>query len=165
MIDIENATDSVIEISFNKPYGINGRDPCPNDFVEVFDGVENNSPSLGRHCFLRRPDAILTSSSAAKVVFQGSSLSRPASRVGVSITYETIQKGMIKNSCEIVNYVCFIIFVAVNECKIDNGGCAHMCYDSVFAYSCHCHEGFILDSDRHNCIGKTFIWKTIQRRF
>ena len=57
-----------------------------------------------------------------------------------------------------MNCVCFIIFVAVNECKIDNGGCAHMCNDSLFAYSCHCHEGFTLHSDNHNCIGKTFIW-------
>ena len=95
MIDIENMnSDSVIEISFNGPFGINGRDPCPTDYVEVLDGVEENSPSLGRHCFVRRPQPILTSSNRAKVVFQGSSLNRPASRVGVSVTYAIRQNGM-----------------------------------------------------------------------
>ena len=95
VIDIENMnSDSVIEISFNEPFGINGRDPCPTDYVEVLDGVEENSPSLGRHCFLSRPQPILTSSNRAKVVFQGSSLNRPASRVGVSVTYAIRQNGM-----------------------------------------------------------------------
>ena len=95
VIDIENMTnDSVIEISFNEPYGINGRDPCPTDYVEVLDGVGEDSPSLGRHCFLRTPQSILTSSNRAKVVFQGSALSRPASRVGVSMTYALRQRGI-----------------------------------------------------------------------
>ena len=93
VIDIENPTDSVIEISFNKPYGINGRDECVNDYVEVLDGIEDNSPSFGRHCFLRRPGPILTSSSTATVVFQGSSLGRPASRVGISVNYTLRQNG------------------------------------------------------------------------
>ena len=94
MIDIENTTDSVIEITFNELYGINGRDPCPTDYVEVLDGVEDNSPSLGKHCFWRTPAPILTSSSRAKVVFQGSHLARSASRVGVSIAFTLKQKGM-----------------------------------------------------------------------
>ncbi|CAI8007050.1 Dorsal-ventral patterning tolloid-like protein 1, partial [Geodia barretti] len=131
VIDIENTTDSVIEISFNDPYGINGRDTCPTDYVEVLDGVEDHSRSLGKYCFWRKPDPILTSSSRAKVVFQGSDLPRPPTRVGVSIIYHMRQK--------------------VNECERDNGGCAHTCQDSLFGYSCHCHEGFTLDSDNHNC--------------
>ena len=94
VIDIENTTDSLIEITFNEPYGINGRDPCPTDYVEVLDGVEDHSHSLGKHCFVRTPTPILTSSSRAKVVFQGSDLARPVSRVGVSIAVTMKQKGM-----------------------------------------------------------------------
>ena len=78
MIDIENATDSV-EIVFNEPYGINGRDPCSTDNVEVQDGVEENSPSLGKYCFWRTPSPILTSSNRAKVVLKGSTRFRPLS--------------------------------------------------------------------------------------
>ena len=94
VIDIENMTnDSVIVISFNEPFGINGRDPCPTDYVEVLDGVEENSPSLGRHCFLRRPRPIYPSANRAKILFQGSAVSRPASRIGVSVSYNIMQKG------------------------------------------------------------------------
>ena len=93
MIDIENSTDSVIEIVFNEPYGIGGRPPCPTDYVEVLDEGEENSPSLGKYCSLRRPDPILTSSNRAKVVFKGSTIIRPPSRVGVSITYSARPTG------------------------------------------------------------------------
>ena len=92
VIDIENTTDSV-EIVFNEPYGIHGRPPCPTDYVDILDGVDDSSPSLGKYCFLRRPVPILTSSNTAKVVFKGSTLIRPASRVGVSITYSARPTG------------------------------------------------------------------------
>ena len=112
VIDIENMTsDSIIEISFNEPFGINGRDPCPTDYVEVLDGVEENSPSLGRHCFLTRPQPIATSSNRAKVVFQGSSLHRPASRVGVSVMYVRRQRGMClaHNLCSLEEIFDFVL--------------------------------------------------------
>ena len=112
MIDIENMTsDSIIEISFNEPFGINGCDPCPTDYVEILDGVEENSPSLGRHCFLSRPQPIFTSSNRAKVVFQGSSLRRPASRVGVSVMYVWRQKGMCSahNLCSLEKIFDFVL--------------------------------------------------------
>ena len=152
VIDIENMTDSLIEITFNEPYGINGRDPCPTDYVEVLDGVEEDSPSLGRHCFLRRPQPIITSSNRAKVVFQGSALSRPASRVGVSITYTVKQKG--KKNSSLHSSFQSLHYFAVNECETDNGGCAQICKDLPFAYSCSCQHGFTLVEDKHNCIGK-----------
>ena len=110
VIDIENTTDSLIEITFNEPYGINGRDPCPTDYVEVLDGVEDNSPSLGKYCFWRTPAPILTSSSRAKVVFQGSDLPHPASRVGVSIIYHMRQKGRINLVVVHVNDLILFIF-------------------------------------------------------
>ena len=92
-IEVEN--NSIIEISFHEPFGINGRPPCPTDYVEVFDIVQNQYTSLGRICNLRRPDPILTSSQKAKVVFQGSSRSRPASRIGVSISYISVATGRL----------------------------------------------------------------------
>ena len=94
VIDIENKTDSIIEISFDEPYGINGQTPCPTDYVEVFDGVEEDSASFGKNCYRHRPLPIMTSSNRAKVVFQGSARARTASRVGVSVAYKLKQKGM-----------------------------------------------------------------------
>ena len=93
VIDIENATDSIIEIIFDEPFGISGAPPCRHDYVEVFDGIEDNSPSLGKFCSLTTPDPILTSSNSTTVVFKGSSLSPPPRRVGFSIKYSTTEIG------------------------------------------------------------------------
>jgi hypothetical protein len=99
----------------------------------VLDGVEEESTSLGKHCYVYTPDPILTSSNRARVVFQGSAVSsRAASRVGVSVSYEVI--------------------IPVNECEIDNGGCHHLCVDTFTAYTCSCRDGYDLDEDKHRCI-------------
>ena len=87
VIDAENMPNHVIEIAFDEPFGINGRDPCRTDYVEILSVVDGEEHSLEKHCFLRRPQPILILSNKARVVFQGSALQRPESRVGVSITY------------------------------------------------------------------------------
>ena len=111
-IEVENMTDILIEISFDEPFGINGRSPCPTDYVEVFDIVQDQYTSLGRVCNLRRPDPILTSSKRAKVVFQSSSHPRPASRIGVSISYKSVEIG---RSYSVLNLVLitaiFIVYI------------------------------------------------------
>ena len=94
VIDIENTNDPFIEITFDEPYGINGQTPCPSDYVEVFDGVEDDSVSLGRNCYVHRPNPILTSSNRARVVFQGTNCNCTASRVGVSLSYTKVVKGV-----------------------------------------------------------------------
>ena len=101
-IEIENMTDIVIELSFDERYGIHGRDPCPTDYVQVLDGISENSTSLGKHCFLDAPEPIITSSNQAIVIFQASSNRHRPSRVGVSVTYKIIHIG---KSC--LNYACF----------------------------------------------------------
>ena len=90
IIDIENHTNTAIDIVFNEPYGIHGRHPCPTDYVEVLDGVGAHVDSLGRFCFLDTPDTILTSSQQATVIFQASSFRHTPSRVGISVTYTTV---------------------------------------------------------------------------
>ena len=95
VIDIENTTDSVIEIIFDEPFGIYGSPTCQTDYVEVLDGVEDSSPSLGKHCYTTTPSPIATSSNRARVVFKGSSRSqRPQNIVGVSIKYSAKPAGV-----------------------------------------------------------------------
>jgi hypothetical protein len=131
VIDIENLTDGIIEISFDERYGIHGRDPCPTDYIEIFDGSEEDSPSLGKHCFLNEPDPIITSTNKATVVFQASTFQKLRSRVGALISYR--------------------VFPTVNECAIDNGGCAHRCMDTLQSYSCSCNNGYTLHDDGRSC--------------
>ena len=77
-------------------FGINGRPPCTDDYVEFFNGNTNNAASLEKICGLRSmytsfPSFIYTSSSRARVVFAGSRNSkRPSSRVGARVAYRAI---------------------------------------------------------------------------
>ena len=90
VIDIENVTDAVIEMIFDETYGIHGRDPCLTDYLQVLDGLEEDSTSLGKYCFTNAPEPIVTSSQTATVIFQASTHQYLRSRVGASISYSTL---------------------------------------------------------------------------
>ena len=96
------SSGSVIEFTIDdSAYGIHGRPPCPNDYIQFFDGTGSNANSLHKLCRFENPGTITTTSSRARVVFAGSIDShRPASQVGVRVTYRTVDLGMctfIKN--------------------------------------------------------------------
>ena len=39
------------------------------------------------------------------------------------------------------------------ECDDNNGGCSQLCNNSEGSYECYCRNGYVLDSDGHNCSG------------
>lgn len=85
-----------IEFTFDfSAFGINGRPPCTNDYIEFFDGTSSNSPTIQKICGLRdfynSFPLIRSSGSRARVKFVGSSFNRPASRVGVRVTYRSVR--------------------------------------------------------------------------
>lgn len=40
----------------------------------------------------------------------------------------------------------------INYCRIDNGGCAHICQEDQNSFRCLCNKGFALAADEKNCI-------------
>jgi hypothetical protein len=44
----------------------------------------------------------------------------------------------------------------VNECVVDNGGCAHDCVNTIGTFYCRCWTGFVLSEDGKNCNGRFF---------
>jgi len=44
-----------------------------------------------------------------------------------------------------------IFFTDKDECATDNGGCQHVCRNTVGAYYCSCHQGFVLHENGHGC--------------
>uniref|UniRef100_A0A2C9KBX8 Metalloendopeptidase n=1 Tax=Biomphalaria glabrata TaxID=6526 RepID=A0A2C9KBX8_BIOGL len=39
-----------------------------------------------------------------------------------------------------------------NECEERNGGCIHICKNTIGSYQCFCRDGYILQSDQHSCV-------------
>ena len=96
MIDLPNP-EATIEFTIDDTaYGINGRSPCPTDYIMFLDGMDKNASMLHKLCKFDMPPPFTTSSSQAKVVFAGSiKPHRPASRVGVQVMYNMVMPATV----------------------------------------------------------------------
>ena len=45
----------------------------------------------------------------------------------------------------------------INECSVNNGGCAHNCTNTQGSLTCSCRSGFQLASDGMSCNGKALL--------
>ena len=45
------------------------------------------------------------------------------------------------------------LYVDINECFLQNGGCSHTCENSLGAYRCTCPSGLMLNDDQRICTG------------
>lgn len=43
-------------------------------------------------------------------------------------------------------------FIDKDECATNNGGCQHVCSNTVGSYQCSCNNGFILHENKHDCL-------------
>ena len=51
-----------------------------------------------------------------------------------------------------------ILYISdINECDYGNGGCEHICTNTIGSYYCTCNTGYSLNSDKHKCDGKVYI--------
>ena len=136
-IDLPNP-DATIQLTIDETaYGIKGKNPCPTDHVIFYDGM--TEAEMHKLCKFDLPDEpIITSTSQGRVVFTGTYFpNRDPRRVGVRVTYTTVEP-----------------LVPINECATNNGGCEHDCVDTEEAYYCECPTGYTLAGDNHNCVGK-----------
>lgn len=51
---------------------------------------------------------------------------------------------------EIITCICSIVSDK-DECAVNNGGCQHICKNTVGSYECACHNGFTLHENKHDC--------------
>ena len=95
---IINLPNNAATIQFtidDSAFGINGRSPCGRDHIQFFDGSGGNADILEKICGLAKfysggLPVLTTTTSEARVVFTGSRVVRPSSRVGVRVHYITI---------------------------------------------------------------------------
>ena len=47
-----------------------------------------------------------------------------------------------------------ILYISdINECNYSNGGCEHICNNTVGSYYCTCNSGYTLNKNGRNCTG------------
>ena len=46
------------------------------------------------------------------------------------------------------------ISIDINECSVNNGGCAQNCINTNGSYHCECNVGFVSVNDGTQCYGK-----------
>ena len=51
-------------------------------------------------------------------------------------------------------YMFVFCCVDTDQCASGNGGCTHICTDTLPGYECSCNDGFTLSTDGHNCTGE-----------
>ena len=62
---------------------------------------------------------------------------------GIDITQNDINS----NACTI------LLFIDIDECTVNNGGCEQLCNNSIGSYWCSCTNGYSLDTNNRNCSG------------
>ena len=43
----------------------------------------------------------------------------------------------------------------INECNTTNGGCEHICTNTIGSFNCSCDTGYQLDENGLNCSGES----------
>ena len=89
---VETSNDTIIDFSFEEPFGIIGPPPCATDYIELIDGPRD-SASLGKFCSLQVPEPVHSSTNVATVVFQASNQPHSPQHVGANITFIALNKG------------------------------------------------------------------------
>lgn len=86
-----NVIDVIFD-DFELEFSVN----CTNDLIEIFDGADNSSASLGKYCGAKRPsDHVVTSGNVMYVEF-GSNSKRTTK--GFRISYTGIKSGNLSFS-------------------------------------------------------------------
>ena len=52
------------------------------------------------------------------------------------------------------NIYIYFVFQDVDECTNNNGGCEHLCSNTIGSFLCDCGAGYQLDGNGLNCNGK-----------
>uniref|UniRef100_A0A669F2C2 Metalloendopeptidase n=1 Tax=Oreochromis niloticus TaxID=8128 RepID=A0A669F2C2_ORENI len=108
-------------------FEIERHDSCAYDYLEVRDGISENSPLLGRFCGYDKPDDIKTSSNHLWMKF--------------------VSDGSVNKAGFAANF-----FKEMDECsKPDNGRCEQRCVNTLGSYKCACDPGYELAADKRSC--------------
>jgi len=49
------------------------------------------------------------------------------------------------------------VYSDVDECRVNNGGCEHDCFNTIGSFECRCRNGYFLAANGKNCIGRNYV--------
>ncbi|KAK3090758.1 hypothetical protein FSP39_014380 [Pinctada imbricata] len=99
---------------------------CEYDSVRVSSGVGRDSVTHGIFCGSALPASITSESNMLRIEFNSDN---------------SVQKTGFQA----------LFFTDKDECAVNNGGCQHICKNTVGSYECACHNGFTLHENKHDC--------------
>ncbi|XP_067928524.1 bone morphogenetic protein 1-like [Watersipora subatra] len=99
---------------------------CEYDSVEVKGGIGEDSLVHGVYCGTKKPSPITSEGNSLLVEFTSDNT---VQRTGFEAYF----------------------FTDRDECVVRNGGCQHVCKNTIGSYVCSCHSGFTLHENRHDC--------------
>lgn len=108
---------------------------CDYDFVEIWSKTNDGKYiKNGIYCGLNQPFSVTSIANLMRIEFNSDN---------------SIQKSGFE-----ANY-----FIDRDECTTNNGGCQHICKNTIGSYQCSCNNGFILHENKHDCIGSQYLQK------
>ena len=79
-------------------------------------------------------------------LFCGSRIPQPITSVGNQMRIDFTTDNSVQKTGFSANF-----FTDLDECSTNNGGCQHICKNTIGSYKCSCQNGFVLHTDGHSC--------------
>uniref|UniRef100_H2ZHT6 Metalloendopeptidase n=1 Tax=Ciona savignyi TaxID=51511 RepID=H2ZHT6_CIOSA len=116
-----------ITIEFDK-FELEGNEVCvcKYDYVAVRSGFTDDSIFHGKFCGTELPPVITSTNNEMSIKFNSDDT---VAKRGFRIRFTSDR----------------------DECAVENGGCMHMCVNTVGSYTCNCRNGYVLHSNGHGC--------------
>lgn len=106
---------------------------CDYDYVEIWSrGSGGKSVKNGIYCGLNQAFSVTSIANSMRVEF---------------VSDNSIQKSGFEAK----------YFIDRDECSTNNGGCQHICKNTIGSYQCLCNNGFVLHENKHDCIGSQYL--------
>nr|AEP25603.1 bone morphogenic protein 1 [Holothuria glaberrima] len=111
-----------------RDFELEGNELCKYDYVEIRSGFTAEADVIGNSklCGNAIPETVTSPSNKLYIEFKSDST---VSKAGFFATF----------------------FADMDECESNNGGCQHVCTNTLGSYSCSCRNGFTLHENRHDC--------------
>jgi len=103
---------------------------CKYDYLEIQSGLNSGANLHGKFCGEEKPSSITSTVNEMRITF---------------VSDDTVASHGFR----------ILYHFDKDECASNNGGCNHICTNTIGDYYCKCQAGYMLQVDRHTCAEAT----------